>query len=361
MTTEAGHGFTRDLGMQELILKHDDIAALIPRDRPVAFMDYPIGLNVGDHLIMMGTLKFFERHGYRRRLSRNLHNTERKGRLGIQPGDTIVLQGGGNFGDLYPHIQDYRERIVAEYPENKIVMMPQTIFFKDQEKLGRAADLLNRHSDLTLIVRDRVSYDLCKPLFGERLLLSPDMAHELWPSLRRRLGPDKAAAGPLFFMRKDEEEGASFESLSRARDRFVDWEDQVTFGFRLKKRLYLELSRLQGRFNVVVTPEDFQFRQISDGVLGITRALDAHTPWITSRLHGFILGLLLDKPVAAVDNSYGKLSSYIETWRPWIEPALLIRSEKEAREMTELALSAPSLPSDVLRGRYAALAGGSRG
>jgi exopolysaccharide biosynthesis predicted pyruvyltransferase EpsI len=36
--------------------------------------------------------------------------------------------------------------------------------------------------------------------------------------------------------------------------------------------------------------------------------------WTTSRLHGAILGNLLDKPVKAYDNSYGKLQRYFERW-----------------------------------------------
>jgi len=122
----------RDTGMRALAGRHDEIAALIPKDRPVAFLDYPLGKNVGDLLIMLGTLSFFGKHGLSVRLSRNLRNTPPPERLGIGADDTIILQGGGNFGDLYPHIQAYRERIIAEYPNHKIVIFPQTIFFSDR-------------------------------------------------------------------------------------------------------------------------------------------------------------------------------------------------------------------------------------
>jgi pyruvyl transferase EpsO len=343
----------RDDGMTALIAEHNVIAALLPKDRPVAFLDYPLGINVGDLLIMLGTLAFFERHGLQRRLSRNLLNTETKGSLGIQEGDTIVLQGGGNFGDLYPHIQAYRERIIAEYPDNKIVVMPQTIYYIQPDGLGRAADRLNRHPDLTLVVRDTVSYDLAKPFFGERLIPSPDMAHELWPSLLATVNGGEAHEGPLFFMRTDEEKGRVFEAFDAHRPEFVDWANVVTMRLRLIKRTATELSRLQSVLNSAITPDELYFTLVRTEVVRTVRKLAGRTPWITSRLHGFILGLLLDKPVAAVDNNYGKLSSYIETWGAWMQPAVLVRTEADAAEIAALAVSNRS---ESLWEGYAALA-----
>jgi pyruvyl transferase EpsO len=35
---------------------------------------------------------------------------------------------------------------------------------------------------------------------------------------------------------------------------------------------------------------------------------------VTDRLHAHILCVLLDMPHAIIDNSYGKLSSFVETW-----------------------------------------------
>lgn len=34
----------------------------------------------------------------------------------------------------------------------------------------------------------------------------------------------------------------------------------------------------------------------------------------TTRLHVMILSVLLEKPVQFIDNSYGKLSSFYDTW-----------------------------------------------
>ncbi|MNP69123.1 putative pyruvyl transferase EpsO [compost metagenome] len=43
----------------------------------------------------------------------------------------------------------------------------------------------------------------------------------------------------------------------------------------------------------------------------------------TSRLHGHILSCLMDKPNTLLDNSYGKNSSYYQTWTSGIKTASL--------------------------------------
>jgi len=48
--------------------------------------------------------------------------------------DIIFLQGGGNLGDEYIDFEETRRLIVNTFPNNKIVIMPQTIYFSDTEK-----------------------------------------------------------------------------------------------------------------------------------------------------------------------------------------------------------------------------------
>ena len=43
--------------------------------------------------------------------------------------DTIIcLVGGGNFGDLWRGLQEFKNRIVQLYPNNKIVIFPQQTY-----------------------------------------------------------------------------------------------------------------------------------------------------------------------------------------------------------------------------------------
>lgn len=42
----------------------------------------------------------------------------------------ILLHGGGNFGDIYGSSQKFRKDVIELYPDNKIIILPQTIYFK---------------------------------------------------------------------------------------------------------------------------------------------------------------------------------------------------------------------------------------
>ena len=69
----------------------------------------------------------------------------------------MIGLGGGNFGDLYPRYQSLRTRVVADFPSNRIVVLPQSIHFARQEGIDARLAPLRRHSDLRIAVRDAPS------------------------------------------------------------------------------------------------------------------------------------------------------------------------------------------------------------
>src|SRR5262245_24147298 len=111
----------RGKGMSAIADRHAAIAELLPADRSIAYPDYAMTTNVGDQLIVLGTLEFFKKYAIKRRFSRNVRNSEPVGKLPIRADDVIVLHGGGNFGDIYPHFQRYREDVISHYKDHKII------------------------------------------------------------------------------------------------------------------------------------------------------------------------------------------------------------------------------------------------
>uniref|UniRef100_A0ACD5GYL6 Polysaccharide pyruvyl transferase family protein n=1 Tax=Desertifilum tharense IPPAS B-1220 TaxID=1781255 RepID=A0ACD5GYL6_9CYAN len=84
------------------------------------------------------------------------------------------------MGDLWPIFQDFREKIATQYPNRRIIILPQTIYFKNPENLKKAAKAFNSHPDLTLFVRDDTSYAIAQENFHKcRILKAPDMAFHL--------------------------------------------------------------------------------------------------------------------------------------------------------------------------------------
>lgn len=149
--------------MDELKNRLRLILNVIPPGSNIYYIDYPVYSNGGDLLIMKGTEAFFRENGIRVRARYSAFDFPDG--LSVPKDHILVLQGGGNFGDLYPVHQKLRERVVAGYPNNRVVILPQTIHYKDVREFDRTADILNRHKDVHLFVRDTLSLDMAKDKF----------------------------------------------------------------------------------------------------------------------------------------------------------------------------------------------------
>lgn len=92
--------------------------------------------------------------------------------------DVIVIQGGGNMGAVYFAEEYLRQNIVKWFPNNRIISMPQTVWFGDESKnyiFNRAKKIYSSHKKLTIFGRDVPSYDFCKKNFKCNVQLCPDM------------------------------------------------------------------------------------------------------------------------------------------------------------------------------------------
>lgn len=276
-----------------------------------ALIDAPNYPNPGDSAIYLGQLACFRALGLPRPRFvcdfRTYDRAEVAQRLG--PSGTIMLTGGGSFGDLWPTAQALREEIVRSFPDNPIIQLPQSIHFERGDALRRARALLNRHPGLTLLVRDRRSLDIARNEFRAPSLLCPDMAFALGPLAR----PVPVERSVLWLLRTDKEalgDASPIESEAR-----VDWLDEPPMRLRaLSYRLIgawrrKPLRRL-ARLGLTRLYAPLAQRRLRRGLETLASAQVV----ITDRLHGHILSLLLGIPHVVLDNSYGKLSSFHDTW-----------------------------------------------
>jgi pyruvyl transferase EpsO len=286
------------------------IAAHLPVDRPILYLDYPIHLNIGDLLIMRGTERYFADFGYRILGRSTCLNFHRRIANRLTPDTTIVLHGGGNFGDLYPIHQRFRESVVERYRTHKIVVMPQTLWFGSQAALEASARIFQRHPDLTLFVRDRPSLALASGRFSDRVVLMPDMAHQLWDEATGRLQPTRR--GTLLLWRKDVEATAMPHLAVAAAP--IDWIDLIPVW---QRRVYGQIQRAHRYEGAIELPLGAQrawyvfHQRLIERMAGVFLQHDAV---VTNRLHACIFAALLGRPVTFVDNSYGKLGNYFDAW-----------------------------------------------
>ncbi|MFX0094601.1 MAG: polysaccharide pyruvyl transferase family protein, partial [Candidatus Hodarchaeota archaeon] len=155
--------------------KLEEILKTVPKGSKIAYLEYPVYANIGDILIMKGTEKFFAENHMDVICRHSLLDFSLKKKF---PADSIlVFQGGGNLGDLYCVHQRFRETCIKRYKDYRIVILPQTVYFKNPRNLERSARVFSQHPDLHLFLRDQRSYDIARDYLSDNTSLMPDMAH----------------------------------------------------------------------------------------------------------------------------------------------------------------------------------------
>ena len=60
----------------------------------------------------------------------------------------IFIHGGGNFGDLWPEHQQFREMILQRYPDRPVIQLPQSIHFQDKANIAKVRSHHQQASEL---------------------------------------------------------------------------------------------------------------------------------------------------------------------------------------------------------------------
>jgi len=279
----------------------------------VALVDFPMHENIGDSAIWAGELSVLsaigvpvahvcDLYGYRR---------ERVERL-LGPGDPILLHGGGNFGDVWQGFQAFRERVIRDFPDRRIVQLPQTVHYASPAGLERTRAVLAAHGGVTLLVRDMPSLRTAVDGLGAVAEACPDAAFALTaPPVPPSLGPIS------WIVRGDHERADTAPVPPTAGAVPADWPDH--WGFKLLRTAGRVHRRSSARVSAVAPPVERGLAALYAAVarrrvgLGF-RMIAAGDVLVSDRLHAHILACLLSMPNVVVDNSYGKLSSFVERW-----------------------------------------------
>ena len=133
---------------------------IIKYDKKIFLIGTPWYGNLGDHAITLGE-KFIIKESFPKHkiidIPYNIYFSKLSKifKLKIAPNDIIYLQGGGNLGSLYPQEENLRRDVIKKYKRNKIIVMPVSIFFHDnnfgKSELEKSSKIYNSHNKLTII------------------------------------------------------------------------------------------------------------------------------------------------------------------------------------------------------------------
>ena len=317
---------------------------IVPSGKPCALVGFPNHTNVGDSAIWLGERNYLGRQGMSvvYACDTKMYSQEQL-RAQLKDG-IILLHGGGNLGDLWPDHQRLRENVIKAFPGKTIVQLPQTIHFKERASLARAKAVFDRHPDLTILVRDQRSLELARNEFRTPSLLCPDMALTLGMLER----PNSPKQDILCLLRTDAESSGYASGSSLPDGYAADWleeEDSTRLRFQRRFQGWLSMQRCRHprlwRGSCPLTSrillhlwDGIASERLSRGCRLLSKARIV----ITDRLHGHLLCLLLGIPHVVLDNSYGKVRSFFETWTRDCELAVWADSPQEAFGKAEALL-----------------------
>ncbi|HSI95490.1 MAG TPA: polysaccharide pyruvyl transferase family protein [Methylophilaceae bacterium] len=293
---------------------------LIPPESTVLLLDYPNYSNVGDSLIWLGEVAYLRSRNLKPAYVCDLENYQPKAIDAVinhpkSKNPIILMQGGGNFGTLWPAVQAFRKKVLRDFSGIRTIQLPQSLYFDNKTEIRETARLIDHHGAFTLLTRDHPSHAFAQEHFNCDVRLCPDMAFFIGP-LQSRL---KAPFDRYILSRSDHEK--SFDWLgafpSETDQLTIDQGDWLEQG--LQERILNRLQRHTVGPRLILDPYNRTLFQLWN-LLARYRLSRGQTQLergrvvISDRLHVHILCTLLDKPHVLIDNSYGKISSLHKAW-----------------------------------------------
>ncbi len=279
-------------------------------------LDVPYYTNIGDTLIWEGTREFLKTLPHKCLYTASVETYKYRP---LPKNTVILLQGGGNFGDLWRRHQELRQTVIKSYPNNRIIILPQTVFYNNNSVFAEDAKVLNSHKDLHICARDAKSLEYLKKALTCNLLLVPDMAFCISKRTLNKYRKEETEKA-LFLKRNDPELCEyNFASYIKETGEQLHTGDWSTMEQQFKTKNYLDKllwhKEHLGRIPDIYADWIFRPHQVKKGIEFVSQYKKVYT----TRLHVAILSVLLDKKIVFFDNSYGKNRSFYETWLKDVE------------------------------------------
>ncbi|MBX4258632.1 glycosyltransferase [Clostridium estertheticum] len=241
----------------------------------------------------------------------------------VKKDDIFALQGGGNLGDEYIWEEEGRRKIISEFKDNKIILFPQSIYFKETDigksELSKTKTIYNEHKNLIMVAREETSYNIMKETFvNSKVILTPDIVlylNETYPKLERKgvllsLRQDKE--GLLSSKQKDDIQGAAQNNFDKiiitdTVDVVKTYDDKILqYMINLNQRE----KRLKAKWN--------QFKEVE--------------LVITDRLHGLVFCAITSTPCIVIANYNHKVK---DTYA-WLKDLNYIKFVNDVEEIPGL-------------------------
>lgn len=264
-------------------------------DSRIILFGTPAHGNLGDQAIAISELDFLQKISKNREIIEipmPLFKTYRHTiKRYLTQKDTIIISGGGWMGNLWIHNEITIRQIIKDYPKNRVVIFPQTVYYTNDEAgkntIIETRNVFCKHKDLILSVRDEKSYKCAekelrmKP--NQNLVFCPDMV--VYGTLAKKNTVSQNNKVALLCLRKDVEKNSNTDHVMKV---------LADGGYSIKETTTVlnHLIPLETRLDKVEAKlSEFQSASIV----------------VTDRLHAMLFAALTGTPCFAFDNATGKV------------------------------------------------------
>ncbi len=265
-----------------------------------------------------------------------------------KPKDLFTFIGGGNFGNQYMLEESTRRHLVEHFPNNKIVMFPQSIYYvngETGEKEKRIThDIFANHNNLIMSARDKYSFEMMKEYFPEhRVILVPDIVLYLEPqntSLNDSLSQSSLRADEI---------GITIQNNNNRKGALICLRKDLEGILSESQKIQIE-SKLKTLFSKITNTDTWvDYKKIKterETLLNSKlREFASSELVITDRIHGMIFATITGTPCIVLSNYNHKVKGAYE----WIKDFGYI---KYANDVDEVLKYLDEFQGEDLENRY---------
>lgn len=278
--------------------------------------------NLGDHAIASSIINMLEKCGidYVEITTTQLDEILRRNVVGLFNKWPILINGGGNLGTLWFHLEVAFRQVISKNPKSKIICFPNTIFYdstqKGQQELQKSISIYNKHKNLYLYAREKTSYDFMKARY-KNVTLMPDMV-----LFFNKSNVQQKRSGCLLCLRNDCE-----KTRTKIQEQEIRRQAEQLFGNAVTDTDMLADHKISIAEREMALEE--KFKEFSKAQLVIT-----------DRLHGMIFCAITGTPCVVVNSKSPKVRGCYE----WIKDLDYIRFVDTPEQIVQAYRSIPDSP-----------------
>lgn len=273
--------------------------------QPVALLQFPFDFNVGNHMMWVAAVDYLKQRNAPIAYTAHGYNLDVQQMIRAVGDGAILFSGGVTVSRLWPRHAEVKRIIAEACPNNRLVSLPSTMLFVDDEDRREASTIFGNHRNAVLLARDPVSAESARNVFPGNVHV--ETVHDsalLLPPQPRQAAPDHDV---IWLAREDME---SVGSSAPSDVEVFDWTDYDPAGMRIlfPGRFFSRVRKLAPTLRSIANRQIAgSYDRFARYVLASgNRRLDTGKVLVTDRMHPHILCALRSQHSVLLPDRFGK-------------------------------------------------------